>query len=147
MASLEHSKTTTLITGESGTGKELVARLVHKIGPRRKKKLMVVNCAAFTDTLLESELFGHEKGSFTGAIKDKEGMFQVADGGILFLDEIGNLTPALQVKLLRVLESHEFTPVGSTAPVKVDVRLVAATNSNLEEEVESIGFVQISSIG
>lgn len=134
------SDSTVLILGESGTGKDLIARAVHTRSTRADKPFVAINCGAIPELLLESELFGHKKGSFTGAIKDKEGMFQVADGGVLFLDEIGNLTPALQVKLLRVLETNEFTPVGSTAPVKVDVRLVAATNANLEEDVQANRF-------
>ncbi len=134
------SDSAVLILGESGTGKDLIARAVHTHSSRSEQPFVAINCGAIPELLLESELFGHKKGSFTGAIKDKEGMFQVADGGILFLDEIGNLTPALQVKLLRVLESNEFTPVGSTSPVKVDVRLVAATNANLEEDVRANRF-------
>jgi Nif-specific regulatory protein len=135
-----NSKTTTLITGESGTGKELVARLVHKIGPRRKKKLMVVNCAAFTDTLLESELFGHEKGSFTGAISRKTGVLEVADGGTLFLDEVAEMSPSMQVKLLRVIQEGTFNRVGSASPIQVDIRVIAATNKNLYDEVHAGTF-------
>ncbi len=135
-----NSKTTTLITGESGTGKELVARLVHKIGPRRKKKLMVVNCAAFTDTLLESELFGHEKGSFTGAISRKTGVLEIADGGTLFLDEVAEMSPSMQVKILRVIQEGTFNRVGSASPMHVDIRIIAATNKNLFEEVQQGGF-------
>ena len=135
-----NSKTTTLITGESGTGKELVARLVHKIGPRRKKKLMVVNCAAFTDTLLESELFGHEKGSFTGAISRKTGVLEIADGGTLFLDEVAEMSPSMQVKLLRVIQEGTFNRVGSTSTLQVDIRAIAATNKNLFEEVQNGTF-------
>jgi Nif-specific regulatory protein len=135
-----NSKTTTLITGESGTGKELVARLVHKIGPRRKRKLMVVNCAAFTDTLLESELFGHEKGSFTGAISRKTGVLEIADGGTLFLDEVAEMSPSMQVKLLRVIQEGTFNRVGSPSPMQVDIRAIAATNKNLFEEVQNGGF-------
>jgi transcriptional regulator with GAF, ATPase, and Fis domain len=131
-----NSKTTTLITGESGTGKELVARLIHKIGPRRKRKLMVVNCAAFTDTLLESELFGHEKGSFTGAISRKTGVLEIADGGTLFLDEVAEMSPSMQVKLLRVIQEGSFNRVGSPSPIQVDIRAIAATNKNLFEEVQ-----------
>jgi Nif-specific regulatory protein len=131
-----NSKTTTLITGESGTGKELVARLIHKIGPRRKKKLMVVNCAAFTDTLLESELFGHEKGSFTGAISRKTGVLEIADGGTLFMDEVAEMSPSMQVKLLRVIQEGTFNRVGSPSPMQVDIRVIAATNKNLFEEVK-----------
>ncbi len=140
VAQIAASDSTVLILGESGTGKDLIARAVHTHSDRAEQPFVAINCGAIPELLLESELFGHKKGSFTGAIKDKEGMFQVADGGVLFLDEIGNLTPALQVKLLRVLESNEFTPVGSTTPVKVDVRLVAATNANLEEDVRANRF-------
>ena len=129
-----------LILGESGTGKDLIARAIHAHSRRQDMPFVAINCAAIPEQLLESELFGHQKGSFTGAIKDKEGLFHVADGGVLFLDEIGNLTTGLQVKLLRVLETQEFTPVGSTIPLKVDVRLIAATNSDLEEDVKANRF-------
>ncbi len=135
-----NSKTTTLVTGESGTGKELVARLIHKIGPRRKKKLMVVNCAAFTDTLLESELFGHEKGSFTGAISRKTGVLEIADGGTLFLDEVAEMSPSMQVKILRVIQEGTFNRVGSANSLQVDIRIIAATNKNLFEEVQKGTF-------
>ncbi len=134
------SDSTVLILGESGVGKDIVARAIHGHSRRNDKPFVAINCGAIPELLLESELFGHKKGSFTGAIKDKEGLFQVADGGILFLDEIGNLSVALQVKLLRVLETQEFTPVGSTTPIKVDVRLLAATNAELEEEVKANRF-------
>jgi transcriptional regulator with GAF, ATPase, and Fis domain len=129
-----------LILGQSGTGKDLVARAIHSHSTRNNKPFVAINCGAIPELLLESELFGHLKGSFTGAIKDKEGLYQVANGGVLFLDEIGNLTPGLQVKLLRVLEAQEFTPVGSTVPVKVNVRLIAATNSDLEADVKANRF-------
>lgn len=131
-----NSKTTTMITGESGTGKELVARLIHKIGPRRKKRLMMVNCAAFTDTLLESELFGHEKGSFTGAISRKTGVLEIADGGTLFLDEVAEMSPSMQVKLLRVIQEGTFNRVGSPTPMQVDIRIIAATNKDIYELVQ-----------
>ncbi len=134
------SDSTVLILGESGTGKDLIARAIYSHSRRCDQPFVAINCGAIPELLLESELFGHKKGSFTGAIKDKEGLFQVADKGILFLDEIGNLTISLQVKLLRVLEAQEFTPVGSTVPVKVDVRLVAATNSDLEKDVKAGKF-------
>ena len=134
------SDSTVLILGESGTGKDLIARAIHSHSRRNDKAFVAINCGAIPELLLESELFGHKKGSFTGAIKDKDGLFQAADGGVLFLDEIGNLTTPLQVKLLRVLENQGFTPVGSTAPVRVDVRLIAATNANLEEEVKANRF-------
>jgi Nif-specific regulatory protein len=135
-----NSKTTTLITGESGTGKELVARLIHKIGPRRKKKLMVVNCAAFSETLLESELFGHEKGAFTGAISRKTGVLEIADGGTLFLDEVAEMSPSMQVKLLRVIQEGTFSRVGSATPMQVDIRVIAATNKILFDEVKTGSF-------
>ncbi len=137
---IAESDSIALILGESGTGKDLIARAIHAHSRRRDMPFVAINCAAIPEQLLESELFGHQKGSFTGAIKDKEGLFHVADGGVLFLDEIGNLTTGLQVKLLRVLETQEFTPVGSTIPLKVDVRLIAATNSNLEEDVKANRF-------
>jgi Nif-specific regulatory protein len=135
-----NSRTTTLVTGESGTGKELVARLIHKIGPRRKKKLMVVNCAAFSETLLESELFGHEKGAFTGAISRKTGVLEVADGGTLFMDEVAEMSPSMQVKLLRVIQEGTFSRVGSANPMQVDIRVIAATNKNLLDEVKEGRF-------
>ncbi|HVP37159.1 MAG TPA: sigma-54 dependent transcriptional regulator [Terriglobales bacterium] len=127
---------TVLIRGESGTGKELVAKAIHQLSSRSGKPFVTINCATLPEALLESELFGHVKGSFTGAIKDKDGLFKVADEGIFFLDEIGVTSPAIQVKLLRVLEERQFTPVGGTKPVEVDVRLITATNANLEEEVK-----------
>jgi len=133
---------TVLIGGESGTGKELVARAIHQNSSRKDKPFVAINCAALTETLLESELFGHEKGSFTGAIGMKKGMFEVAHGGTLFLDEIGELAPALQAKLLRALETQEFMRVGGTRPIQVDVRIVAATNRNLEAAVGNKTFRQ-----
>jgi transcriptional regulator with GAF, ATPase, and Fis domain len=133
---------TVLISGESGTGKELAARAIHRNSKRAQKAFMAVNCAALNDALLESELFGHEKGAFTGAISQKKGRLEAADGGTMFLDEIGELTPQLQVKLLRVLQERQFERVGGTATIKVDLRLIAATNKNLEEAIESGQFRQ-----
>jgi two-component system, NtrC family, response regulator HydG len=127
--------TTVLITGESGTGKELVADALHRAGERSSKPLVKVNCSALPESLLESELFGHVKGAFTGAIRDNVGRFHRADGGAIFLDEIGDVSPKIQLKLLRVLEEKEFERVGSSTPTKVDVRLIAATNKNLMEKV------------
>jgi DNA-binding NtrC family response regulator len=125
----------TLITGESGTGKELVARLLHDCSPRAGKPFVVVNCAAFPDTLIEAELFGFERGAFTGAVKKREGRFRTADGGTLFLDEIAELPLPAQAKLLRVLQDGTVEPLGTDAPVKVDVRLLSATHRNLREHV------------
>jgi len=126
---------TVLIQGESGTGKELVAKALHDLSPRRGKPFIAVNCAALPETLLESELFGHEKGAFTGAAERRLGRFELADTGTIFLDEIGEISQAIQVKLLRVLETRNFFRVGGTQPIKVDVRVVAATNRNLKEAV------------
>jgi Nif-specific regulatory protein len=133
---------TVLINGESGTGKELAARAIHRNSKRAQKPFMAVNCAALNDALLESELFGHERGAFTGAIAQKKGRLETADGGTVFLDEIGELTPQLQVKLLRVLQERQFERVGGTGTIKVDLRLIAATNKNLEEAIESGQFRQ-----
>ena len=127
--------TTVLIRGESGTGKELTARAIHQRSYRADKPLVTVNCTTLTDSLLESELFGHKKGAFTGAVNDKKGLFEAANGGTIFLDEIGDITPKVQAELLRVLDSGEIRPVGGTQTVKVDVRLIAATNKNLESGI------------
>jgi len=131
---------TVLIQGESGVGKELVARAVHAYSLRSEQPFIAVNCAAFNENLLESELFGHVVGSFTGAVSDKKGLFLVADKGSIFLDEVAEMSPQTQVKLLRVLEEREFMPVGSTKSQKVDVRFITATNRNLEEEVKKGTF-------
>ncbi len=131
---------TVLITGESGTGKELVARAIHYHSLRKDRQFIPVDCAVLSENLLESELYGHVKGSFTGAIVTKPGLFQVADGGSLFLDEIGNITLAMQSKLLRFIQEREFTPVGGTKLKKVDVRLIAATNKNLQEKIKEGTF-------
>src|SRR6478672_4541088 len=135
-------KTTVLVTGESGTGKEMVARALHEASPRKGGPFLALNCGAIPENLIESTLFGHEKGAFTGADKHTRGYFQASDGGTLLLDEIGELPLAMQSKLLRVLEDSQVTPVGTTAPQKVDVRIVAATNRDLEEEVAANEFRQ-----
>jgi two-component system NtrC family response regulator len=134
------SDATVLIRGESGTGKELIARALHYASPRAAGPLVKVNCAALAESLLEAELFGHEKGAFTGAVASRKGRFELADGGSIFLDEIGDLPPHLQVKLLRVLQEREFERVGSSRPIKVDVRLLAATHRNLEALVREGRF-------
>jgi len=124
-----------LIMGESGTGKELIARAIHNLSPKRDRPFIAVNCAGIPETLLESELFGYKKGAFTGALCDKIGLFKAADGGTIFLDEIGELSPTLQVKILRVVEEKSFKPIGDTKDIKVDVRIISATNKDLEKEV------------
>ncbi len=134
------SRSNVLICGESGTGKELVARAIHYHSSRSQFPFVAVNCSALPETLLESELFGHMKGSFTGAVSNKAGLFEVANGGTIFLDEIGDTTPAMQVKLLRVIQEREFRRVGGTRDVKVDVRVVAATNRELEKAVADGSF-------
>ncbi len=134
------SKANILITGESGVGKELVAKSIHELSPRKDKPFVIVHCAALSETLLESELFGYEKGAFTGADSQHKGRFEVADGGTIFLDEIGEINPATQVKLLRVIQEKSFERVGGTQSINVDVRIVAATNRNLEEEVKNGKF-------
>jgi len=137
---IAHTKATVLITGESGTGKELIAKAIHFNSLRRNKPFVAVSCAALTETLLESELFGHEKGAFTGAIAMKKGRFELADSGTLFLDEIGEVPISLQVKLLRVLDEMRFERVGGTRTIDVDVRLITATNRDLKAEAEQHHF-------
>jgi len=140
VAQIAPSEATVLITGESGTGKELIAGAIHFNSRRKDGPFIKVNCAALTETLLESELFGHEKGAFTGAYRRKEGQFKMADGGTLFLDEVSEMPLSMQVKLLRVLQEREFTRVGGEETIKVDVRLVAATNKDLAKEIETGRF-------
>ncbi|HEX4802202.1 MAG TPA: sigma-54 dependent transcriptional regulator [Myxococcaceae bacterium] len=135
-----NSESTVLISGESGTGKELVARAICYNGPRRDKPFVVQNCSAFNDNLLEAALFGHTRGSFTGALRDQKGLFETADGGTFFLDEVGDMSPALQVKLLRVLQEGTFLPLGATQTKEVDVRLIAATHKDLAQMVKDGTF-------
>lgn len=142
MPQVSDSDSSVLIEGETGTGKELMARAIHNMSPRKEKPFIAINCGALPDTLLESELFGYKKGAFTNAVKDKPGKFALAKGGTIFLDEIGDTSPAFQVSLLRVLQEHEFTPLGGLAKEKSDVRIIAATNKNLSELVKSTKFRQ-----
>ncbi|MDR3608033.1 MAG: sigma 54-interacting transcriptional regulator [Oligoflexia bacterium] len=135
IARIASSKTNVLIVGESGTGKELVARLIHDSGPLKGKAFVPVNCGAIPENLIESEMFGHKRGSFTGAVADKPGLFEAANGGTLFLDEVGELPLALQVKLLRAIQERIFRRVGGTEDIRVDVRIIAATNRDLEAAV------------
>ncbi|MCB0348089.1 MAG: sigma 54-interacting transcriptional regulator [Bdellovibrionales bacterium] len=137
---IKNTESTVLVQGENGTGKELIAKAIHYNSPRKSKQLVVQNCSAFNDNLLESELFGHVKGSFTGAVKDKKGLFEIADKGTFFLDEIGDTSPSMQVKLLRVLQEGTFTPVGATEPRRVDVRIIAATNKDLKAMIDEGTF-------
>ena len=135
-----NSKSTTLLLGESGTGKELLARLIHRAGPRKDEPMIVLNCAALPETLLEDELFGHEKGAYTGAVARKIGKFELADGGTIFLDEIGEMSPGMQSKLLRILQEGVFYRVGGNKAIPVDVRVISATNRNIEEDVSKGEF-------
>ncbi len=139
---ISDSDSSVLIEGETGTGKELLARAIHNLSRRKKKPFIAINCGALPDTLLESELFGYKKGAFTNAVKDKPGQFSLADGGTIFLDEIGDTSPAFQVSLLRVLQEHEFTPLGGLAKEKSNIRIIAATNKNLSERVKLQKFRQ-----
>ncbi|ADR18172.1 sigma-54-dependent transcriptional regulator [Calditerrivibrio nitroreducens] len=134
--------TNVLITGESGTGKDIAAQYIHKLSNRKDKPFIPVNCAAIPETLIESELFGFEKGAFTGAVARKKGIFESASGGTIFLDEISEISPMVQAKLLRLIQNKEILPLGSSSPIKIDVRIVAATNKNLEEEVRLGNFRQ-----
>ena len=134
------SDSSVLITGESGTGKELVARAIHENSNRSSQPFVAINCAALTETLLESEFFGHEKGAFTGAMVQKKGKLEIADGGTVFLDEIGEMAPALQAKLLRVLQEHAFERVGGTRSIPTNIRIIAATNRNLHDAIKGGHF-------
>ncbi len=140
MKKVSETDATVLLTGETGTGKDVIAKTVHYVGPRKDKRFVAQNCGALPDTLLESELFGHKRGAFTGAHADKQGLFEVADGGTIFLDEIGETEPGMQVRLLRVLQDGEIRPLGSSETHKVDVRVIAATNKDLEQAVEDGRF-------
>src|SRR5258706_8309831 len=140
VSQVARTNTTVLLRGESGTGKELIAHAVHYNSPRAKKPFIKVSCAALPHDLIESELFGHEKGAFTGAHAAKKGRFELAEGGTLFLDEIGELNLATQVKLLRVLQEREFERLGGTQSIRANIRLVAATNKDLEKAIEAGAF-------
>jgi two-component system response regulator HupR/HoxA len=137
---ISSSESSVFIQGENGTGKELIAKAVHYYSPRKDSQFLAVNCSAFNDNLLDSELFGHVKGAFTGAVKDKKGLFETANGGTLFLDEIGDTSLSMQVKLLRVLQEGTYLPVGATSPRRADVRIIAATNKNIKEMMASGEF-------
>ncbi len=142
VAMVAPSEATVLITGESGTGKELIAEAIHQNSPRSERPMVKVNCAALPDTLLESELFGHERGAFTGAVQARRGRFQMADRSSIFLDEIGEMAPATQAKILRALQEGEIEPLGSSRTIRIDARVIAATNKNLEEEIADGRFRQ-----
>ena len=135
-----HSDTPVLITGESGTGKEVIADIIHFLSPRAKNQIVKINCSAIPETLMESELFGHVRGAFTGAVSDRKGRFEEANHGTIFLDEIGDISPLIQVKLLRFLQNHTFEAVGSNKTHQADVRIIAATNKNLERLIEEGNF-------
>ena len=135
VAQVAPSDATVLVTGESGTGKELVAMEIHRLSKRKKGPLVKVNCSALPESVIESELFGHERGAFTGAAAQRKGRFELAHGGTLFLDEIGELSPQIQVKLLRVIQEREIERIGGSSTIKVDVRVIAATNRTLEDEI------------
>src|SRR4029079_13432321 len=134
------TSSTVLISGETGTGKELAARAIHDASPRRSQRFVALNCSAIPETLLEAELFGHVRGAFTGAVANRQGRLEQANRGTLFLDEVGTMSPALQAKLLRVLQSREFERVGDSQTVRVDVRVIAATNADLKKLVDAGGF-------
>jgi two-component system, NtrC family, response regulator PilR len=140
IGTVANGDSTVLITGESGTGKELVARAIHEASSRKEKPFVSINCSAFPETLLESELFGYMKGAFTGAAANKKGLFEAAEGGSVFLDEIGDMTPAMQVKLLRVLQERRLRPLGGTGEIPVDVRVIAATNQDLQSQIRQGSF-------
>ena len=141
IATVAPSDAPTLVTGESGTGKELVARMLHERSPRRDKAFVIVNCGALAEGVVEAELFGHERGAFTGAEKKREGRFKAADGGTIFLDEIAELPAPVQAKLLRVLQEGTFEPVGSNSTLTVDVRLISATHRTLPERIQQCAMV------
>jgi transcriptional regulator with PAS, ATPase and Fis domain len=140
MEKVAETDATVLLTGETGTGKDVIAKTIHYVGPRKSKRFVAQNCGALPDTLLESELFGHRRGAFTGAHADKKGLFEVSDGGTIFLDEIGETEPGMQVRLLRVLQDGEIRPLGSSETLKVNVRVIAATNRDLRKDVEQGRF-------
>lgn len=137
---VSHTDVPVLLTGETGTGKEVFAQSIHMASPRSGRSFVAVNCSAFTKDLLESEMFGHKAGAFTGAMKEKKGLFEEADKGTIFLDEIGEMAYDLQAKLLRVLETGEYIKIGETKPTKVDARVIAATNRDLKKEIEAGNF-------